>query len=141
WQSIFTHNIRRYRRAFYNRMGDFATLITGPSGTGKELVARAIALSRYIPYDVASQSFGQDLAASFHPIHIGALTSTLVESELFGHRRGAFTGADKDRRGWLETCPPLGAVFLDELGELTTDVQMKLLRVIETRTFTPVGET
>lgn len=141
WQSIFTHDIRRYRRSFFNRMGEFATLITGPSGTGKELVARAIALSRYIPFDDRSLSFGEDLGAHFHPIHIGALTATLVESELFGHKRGAFTGAMTDRRGLLEACPPLGAVFLDEIGELDGELQMKLLRVIETRHFTPVGGT
>lgn len=141
WQSVFTHDMRRYRRSFYNRMGEFATLITGPSGTGKELVARAIALSRYLPFDDRSLSFGEDLSAHFHPIHIGALTSTLVESELFGHKRGAFTGAIAERRGLLEACPPLGAVFLDEIGELDTELQMKLLRVIETRQFTPVGDT
>jgi transcriptional regulator of acetoin/glycerol metabolism len=141
WQSVFTHDMRRYKRSFYNRMGEFATLITGPSGTGKELVAKAIALSRYIPFDERTLSFGEDLAAHFHPIHIGALTGTLVESELFGHKRGSFTGAMSDRRGLLEACPPLGAVFLDEIGELEPELQMKLLRVIETRTFTPVGET
>jgi transcriptional regulator with PAS, ATPase and Fis domain len=64
----------------------------------------------------------------------------LVESELFGHRRGAFTGAIADRKGWLEMCPPAGAVFLDELGDLDPSIQVKLLRVIETRTFHPVGD-
>ncbi|HYP06887.1 MAG TPA: sigma 54-interacting transcriptional regulator, partial [Bryobacteraceae bacterium] len=117
WQSVFTHDMRRYRRSFYNRMGEFTTLITGPSGTGKELVARSIALSRYIPFDDRSLTFGEDLNTHFHPIHIGALTSTLVESELFGHKRGSFTGAMSDRQGLLEACPPLGAVCLDEIGE------------------------
>jgi transcriptional regulator with GAF, ATPase, and Fis domain len=64
-----------------------------------------------------------------------------VESELFGHRRGAFTGAVADRKGWLETCPETGSVFLDELGDLDPAIQVKLLRVIETRTFHPVGDT
>lgn len=141
WQSVFTHDIRRYRRCFYARMGEFATLITGRSGTGKELVARSISLSRYIPFDERSMSFGEDLSGHFHPIHIGSLTNTLVESELFGHKRGSFTGAINDRRGWLEACPQLGAVFLDEIGELSGEMQMKLLRVIETRQFTPVGDT
>lgn len=141
WQSIFTHDMRRYRRTFYRRMGEFVTLVTGPSGSGKELVARAIALSRYIPFDGQTQVFRHDSTNLFHPIHIGALTSTLIESELFGHRKGAFTGAVQDRRGWLDECPPAGAVFLDEIGELALDIQVKLLRVIETRAFTPVGGT
>ena len=141
WQSIFTHDMRRYRRTLYERMSDFATLITGPSGTGKELVARAIAQSRYVPFDDKRLVFADDEAAAFFPINISALSPALVESELFGHRRGTFTGAIGDRKGWLETCPPLGAVFLDELGDLDPAIQVKLLRVIETRTFHPVGET
>lgn len=139
WQSIFTHDIRRYRRTLYERMSDFATLITGPSGTGKELAARAIAQSRYVPFDDHKLAFHDDDA--FFPINISALSPTLVESELFGHRRGAFTGAIGDRKGWLEACPPLGSVFLDELGDLDPAIQVKLLRVIETRTFHPVGDT
>jgi transcriptional regulator with AAA-type ATPase domain len=140
WQSIFTHDMRRYRRTLYARMSDFATLITGPSGTGKELAAQAIAKSRYVPFDDRKLNFA-GAAVSFFPINISALSPTLVESELFGHRRGSFTGAVGDRKGWLETCPQLGSVFLDELGDLDPAIQVKLLRVIETRTFHPVGDT
>lgn len=141
WESIFTHDMRRYRDSLYNRLGDFATLIIGPSGTGKELVARAIALSRYIPFDEKRLTFGEHTDQSFHPINLAALSPTLIESELFGHRRGAFTGALKDRKGWLEICPNLGSVFLDEIGDLDASIQVKLLRVIETRMFQPVGDT
>lgn len=141
WQSIFTHDFRRYRRTLYARMGEFATLITGPSGTGKELAARAIAESRYAPFDDRKLAFAGDGEPAFFPINISALSPALVESELFGHRRGAFTGAVADRKGWLEACPELGSVFLDELGDLDPGIQVKLLRVIETRTFHPVGET
>ena len=141
WQSIFTHDMRRYRRTLYARMREFATLITGPSGTGKELVARAIANSGYVPFDERRMAFADEGASLFFPINISALPSTLVESELFGHRRGAFTGAVGDRKGWLETCSPLGSVFLDELGDLDPAIQVKLLRVIETRTFHAVGDT
>jgi transcriptional regulator with AAA-type ATPase domain len=140
WQSIFTHDMRRYRRTLYARMGEFATLITGPSGTGKELVARAIAESRYVPFDDRRMAFADDGETLFLPINISALSPTLVESELFGHKRGSFTGAVADRRGFLETCPELGSVFLDELGDMDPGIQVKLLRVIETRTFHPVGD-
>jgi len=141
WQSVFTHDLRRYRRALYQRMGDAATLITGPSGTGKELVARAVAFSRYIPFDVSSKQFGDDFKESLHALNLSALSPTLIESELFGHRRGAFTGALEDRRGWFEVCRPLGTVFLDEIGELDAAIQVKLLRVLQTRTFQRLGDT
>lgn len=141
WQSIFTHDMRRYRRTLFKRMSEFATLITGPSGTGKEVVARAIAQSRYLPFDDRRGTFPDDDAAAFFPINISALSPTLVESELFGHRRGSFTGAVADRNGWLEACSELGSVFLDELGDMDLAIQVKMLRVIETRTFHPVGDT
>jgi DNA-binding NtrC family response regulator len=141
WQSAFTHDMRRYRRVLYRRMGEFPTLITGPSGTGKELIARAIAGARYVPFDPRSMTFADAAGESFLPINIAALTSTLIESELFGHRRGSFTGAIGDRKGWLEACPETGSVFLDELGEMDLAIQVKLLRVIETRRFSPVGDT
>ena len=141
WQSIFTHDVKRYFRVLYDRMADFTTLITGPSGTGKELVARAIGMSRYIPFDPKTKSFADDFAGSFHPLNLSALSPTLIESELFGHRRGAFTGALEDRAGWLETCPAIGTVFLDEIGELDPVIQVKLLRVLQTRTFQRLGDT
>ena len=141
WQSIFTHDLRRYRRALYDRMGDFTTLITGPSGTGKELVARAVGLSRYIPFDAEKQQFEGSFINSFHAVNLSALSPTLIESELFGHCRGAYTGAVGDRQGWLETCTRLGTVFLDEVGELDGTIQVKLLRVLQARTFQRLGET
>ena len=141
WQSIFTHDLRRYQRGLYQRLGDVTTLVTGPSGTGKELVARAIAVSRYIPFDPETRSFGERPEESFFPLNLSALSPTLIESELFGHRRGAFTGAVADRVGWLEVCPPLGTVFLDEIGEVDAAIQVKLLRVLESRTFQRLGDT
>jgi hypothetical protein len=140
WQSVFTHDSRRYGRAVYRKMGDVTTLILGESGTGKELVARAIGLARYVPFDESSQSFREDVAGSFHAVSLAALSPTLIESELFGHRRGAFTGALQDRLGWLEACSSLGTVFLDEIGELDAAIQVKLLRVLQSRRFQRVGE-
>ena len=141
WQSIFTHDMRRYRRVLYRKMGDFPTLITGASGTGKELIARAIAGARYVPFDPVRIEFDDAPGEGFLAINIAALSPTLIESELFGHRRGSFTGAIGDRKGWLEACPPAGSVFLDELGEMDLAIQVKLLRVIETRKFSAVGDT
>jgi DNA-binding NtrC family response regulator len=141
WQSVFTHDMRRYRRVLYNRMGDLPVLITGPSGTGKELVAKGIAMSRYIPFDPKTCCFASVPAHDFHGINLAAITPTLIESSLFGHRRGSFTGALEDRDGWLQACGQHGTVFLDEIGEITPEIQVKLLRVLETRSFQRIGDT
>ncbi len=140
WHSIFTHNMARYQRSLYARMSDIATIITGLSGTGKDLVAEAIGRSRYIDFDENRSAFVLDFEDTFFPLHLPALSPTLIESELFGHRRGAFTGAHSDHKGYLELCPPLGAVFLDEIGEVDSDIQVKLLRVLQNRTFQRLGE-
>ena len=141
WESIFTCDLRRYRRVLWRKMGDFPTLITGPSGTGKELVARAIAGARYLPFVPGKMAFDQPKGESFFAVNLAALSPSLIESELFGHKRGAFTGAIADRVGWLEACPRQGSVFLDELGEMEMQIQVKLLRVLETREYAAVGDT
>ena len=141
WQSIFTRDRRRYRRALVGRMHDVPSLITGPSGTGKELVARAIGHSQFIAFDPEAKAFAHAPEQRFFALNLSALTPTLIESELFGHRRGAFTGAVDDREGWLEACGRGGAVFLDEIGEVSPEIQVKLLRVLQTRAFERLGET
>lgn len=140
WQSIFTHDMRRYQRSLFRLMSEVTTLITGPSGTGKELVARAIGRSQYLGFDPFREDFVDDLKDCFIPLNLSALSPTLIESELFGHRKGAFTGAIADRIGWLDQCRVHGAVFLDEIGELDHAIQVKLLRVVQTRHFAPLGD-
>jgi DNA-binding NtrC family response regulator len=141
WQSIFTHDLRRYRRVMYSRMADVATLITGSTGTGKELVARAIGLSQYVAFDERTERFAGEPGDGFVSVNLSALSPTLIESELFGHRKGAFTGAVTDREGFLESSGAHGTVFLDEIGDVDPSIQVKLLRVIQSRTFQRLGDT
>ncbi|MCA9552063.1 MAG: sigma-54-dependent Fis family transcriptional regulator [Myxococcales bacterium] len=141
WQSVFTHDLGRYRRGLYGRMHEIPTLILGPSGTGKELVAGAIGASRFIPFDPRKRRFEADHVALFLPVHLAALAESLVEAELFGHDKGAFTGAHQARAGHLEGRDPAFTVFLDEIGEVPLSLQVKLLRVLQTREFFRVGGT
>jgi DNA-binding NtrC family response regulator len=99
-------------------------LLLGESGTGKEVVARAI-------YDANPQG-------NFVPIDCGALVGPLVESELFGHTRGAFTGATEAKKGLVEVADG-GTAFFDEIGDLPLDMQVKLLRLLQEHEFRPVG--
>jgi two-component system response regulator HydG len=101
-------------------------LVTGETGTGKELVARAIHFS------------GMYCKKAFVPIDCSALTPSLIESELFGHVKGAFTGADRSRKGLLQSADE-GTIFLDEIGELPINMQAKLLRVLQEKEIRPVG--
>ncbi len=103
-------------------------LILGETGTGKELAARTL------------WQESKRAEMSFVPVNCGALSENLVESELFGHRRGAFTGADRDHKGLFEVADG-GTLFLDEVGELNKNIQVKLLRFLESGEIRRVGET
>lgn len=140
WQSLFTHNMRRYQNALTGRLNEIPTLITGPSGTGKELVARCLGMSQFIPFDFRKQCFRLN-GEAFTPLNLTALSPTLIESELFGHKKGSFTGATSDSTGYLERCSQHGVIFLDEIGELDPTIQVKLLRVLQNRSWSRLGET
>lgn len=105
---------------------DTSVLILGESGTGKELVARGI------------HNLSKRKDEFFGAVNMSAIPENLFESEFFGHKKGSFTGAISDKAGWFETANK-GTLFLDEIGEMTPSLQVKLLRVLEDRTYTKVG--
>ncbi|EJE54046.1 response regulator with CheY-like receiver, AAA-type ATPase, and DNA-binding domains [Acidovorax sp. CF316] len=115
-------------RAMVRRVGPtrVSVLVLGPTGSGKELVARAL-------HACSPQS-----ASGFVAIHCGALSAELLESELFGHLKGSFTGAYRDQPGLVEVAHG-GTLFLDEVGEMPPPMQVKLLRFLQEGTFVPVG--
>ncbi|MFZ1985778.1 MAG: sigma 54-interacting transcriptional regulator [Desulfatitalea sp.] len=143
-ENIFLHNRDTERQKFGNIVGqspamqkvydqilsaaatDATVIIYGEPGTGKELVANAI-------HDMSERR-----AHHFVPVHCGAIPENLIESEFFGYLKGAFSGADADKEGYVDYADG-GTMFLDEVGEITLHMQIKLLRVIEGVGFTPVG--
>ena len=121
-----TSMLRILKEAELHAESDIPILITGETGTGKELLAKAIHAS------------SSRATSVFMPLNMGSLTATLFDAEFFGHKKGAFTGAENDHSGYLETANR-GTLFLDEIANLASDLQGKLLRVLQEGEFMKIG--
>lgn len=139
WQNVFTREVRWYERYLWDRMEDFSTVLLGETGTGKGAAAAAIGRSAYIPFDEKQGRFAESFMRGFVALNLSQYSENLIESELFGHRKGAFTGAVEAHEGVLARGSRYGAIFLDEIGEVAIPIQIKLLQVLQERAFCPVG--
>jgi len=139
WNNIFTHDIRWYEKILCAKLEDFSTLMLGETGTGKGTAAAAIGRSGFILFNTRTGKFDESFTKTFIEINLSQFPETLIESELFGHKRGAFTGAIESHEGIFSLSNSCGSIFLDEIGDVSIPVQIKLLRVLQDRTFSPVG--
>jgi len=139
WNNIFTHDIVFYEEYLWDKMEDFSTLLLGPTGSGKGAAAAAIGMSGFIPFDVRKMRFEESFAENFISINLSQYPESLIESELFGHKKGSFTGAVERHEGIFAMCSKHGSIFLDEIGDVGAPVQIKLLQVLQDRVFSPVG--
>ena len=139
WVNVFTHDLELYFDALWDNLHDFSTFLIGPTGTGKSSAARALGRSGWIAFDAKRARFAHSWEALFVPVNLSQYPASLIESALFGHVKGAFTGAIQDHEGVLGRCMPHGVLFIDEIGEVAQHVQVKLLNVLQDRTYAPVG--
>jgi len=139
WKNIFTSNTVWYERFLWDRMEDFSTILVGETGTGKGSAATAIGRSGFIPFDEKKGRFVESFTSNFIEINLSQFSESLIESELFGHKKGAFTGAVENHEGVFSRSSSHGAILLDEIGDISIPVQIKLLKVLEERSFRAVG--
>ena len=139
WNSIFTYDPHWYEKFLWDRMEDFSIFLIGETGTGKGTAATAIGRSGFIPFIERKNCFAESFTSNLIEINLSQFPESLIESELFGHRKGSFTGAVDDHQGVFSRCSRYGSIFLDEIGDISIPAQIKLLKVIQERVFTAVG--
>jgi DNA-binding NtrC family response regulator len=141
WESIFTVHPERFLTSLYRCLSAWPTLVIGPSGSGKGLVAQAIGLSRYCEFDKTMLTFPDYSPDAVYPINLAATSTSRLEEEIFGSCSGSMHDPTGGFDGALTRCGRAGTVFLDGINDADTPIQVKLLRVLETRRFLPVGAT
>ncbi|MEY2987289.1 MAG: hypothetical protein RJB13_810 [Pseudomonadota bacterium] len=139
WRSLFTHDLRFYLAGMHENLEGFPILLLGETGVGKSQAAAALGRCAYIPFSTKTNTFSASFLDVYVPANISEFSQNLAESELFGHKKGSFTGALESYDGLLGRTHVNGVLFLDEIGELSVSLQVKLLRVLQERAYCPVG--
>ena len=129
WDSVFTHNVVLYETYLLNKMQDFSTLILGEQGTGKSLAAKIIGKSAFIPFNAKNKKFKENFTKIFISLNLSQFHCENLEKELFG------------KNGIFEKCSKYGTVFLDEVEKLPFSVQMKIVKLLQDKSFCILGST
>ena len=141
WNCIFTNDLFRYNQSLWNHMEDFSILLSAPTGTGKSMTAKIIGFSSFIHFNPTKKQFIAPFHTLFRSINLTEFSDSLIEAELFGFKKGAFTDASADKKGLFSDTSTAHTILLDEVGETPAATQVKLLRVLQDRSFYPVGAT
>lgn len=139
WNTIFTHDFTLYEQFLWESVKTVSTVFVGETGSGKETAARAVACSGFVPFEEKTMTFVEPFTDFFRHVRLAQHSGVRLESELFGHQKGAYSEAVENYQGVLSRCSPYGVIYLDDILQMPEPVQAKLASVLHNRTFTAVG--
>jgi hypothetical protein len=140
WNSIFTHDFSLYERFLWDRVRELSTLFVGASGSGKKTAAAAVSYCSYIPFVEKLESFSESFVGCFIPVRVAQYSGLRLESELFGHKKMAYSEALENYQGVFSRCTAAGTAFLDNICAVPLPVQARLQGVVQDHIFTPIGD-
>jgi len=139
WNTIFTYDFKLYEQFLWESIRSVSTVFTGESGVGKATAARAVVCSGFVPFEDKTMTFVEPFTDFFKVVNLAQHSGVRLESELFGHQKGAYSEAVENYQGVLSRCSSYDVIYLDEISKMPDPVQAKLSSVLQFRNFTPVG--
>jgi len=139
WNTIFSHDFSLYEQFLWESIRSVSTIFVGEPGVGKEASAMAVIGSGFVPFEDKTMTFAEPFSEFFKEVNLAQHDGVRLESELFGHQKGAFTEAVENYQGVLSRCSAYDVIYLDGICKMPDPVQAKLASVLQHRTFTPVG--
>ncbi len=139
WNTIFTHDFRLYEQFLWESIKEVSTIFVGAPGVGKETAARAVIGSGFVPFEDKTKTFAEPFTEFYKTVNLAQYSGIRLESELFGHQKGAYTEAVESYQGTLSRCSQHGVIYLNDISRMPDPVQAKLSSVLQHRSFNPVG--
>ena len=139
WNTVFTHDFKLYEQFLWESIKSVSTVFVGESGSGKATAAKAVVCSGFVPFEDKTMTFIEPFIGFFKSVNLAQHSGVRLESELFGHQKGAYAEAVENYQGVLNRCSSHDVIYLDDMTMMPVSVQAKLSNVLQQRTFTPVG--